>query len=122
MATNSNTLNDVRYQDENILNGKKVTTPAAQRPGPEYDYVLSFFVKVMKDKGAASTFAQAIYEVANQTQTDVLEILKTLDTSSVITLSATMAYYLNGLRSSATLLGVENPIIPNYYAGRNVLG
>ena len=31
-----------------------------------------------------------------------------------------MAYYLNGVRSPATLLGVLNPTAPNYYTARNV--
>jgi hypothetical protein len=32
-----------------------------------------------------------------------------------------MAYYLNGLRSPSTLLGVSNPVTPNFYTARNVL-
>jgi len=32
----------------------------------------------------------------------------------------TMAYYLNSIRSPATLLGVLEPVSPNYYTARNV--
>jgi len=32
-----------------------------------------------------------------------------------------LAYYLNSIRSPATLLGVAQPTAVNYYASRNVL-
>ena len=120
--TDNNTLNDTKYDDINIRNGKEITEGAPVAPGPEYDYVLSFFQKVMDDDGTAATFAQAIYEVAVAIEVPVLTILETLNTENEMTLSESMAYYLNSLRSPSTLLGVENPIRPNYYAGRNVLG
>jgi hypothetical protein len=31
-----------------------------------------------------------------------------------------MAYYLNGMRSPATLLGTSVAVTPNYYTARNV--
>ena len=34
---------------------------------------------------------------------------------------ATLAYYLNNLRSNSTLLGLSATVTPNYYAARNVL-
>jgi hypothetical protein len=36
-------------------------------------------------------------------------------------LNINMAYYLNSIRSRATLLGVGIPVTPNYYAARNVI-
>jgi len=120
--SNTNTLNDVLYNDQNIRNGSKVTTAIPAKPSNEFDYVLSFFEKIMKDKVAAASFTQAIYEVANETQSNVLAILETLNTDTDITLSESMAYYLNGIRSPTALLGVDNTIKPNYYASRNVLG
>jgi hypothetical protein len=32
-----------------------------------------------------------------------------------------MAYYLNNIRSRATLLGVNSQVVPNFYAARAVL-
>jgi hypothetical protein len=36
-------------------------------------------------------------------------------------LSVSLAYYLNNIRSRATLLGVSAPTSPNFYAARNVV-
>jgi hypothetical protein len=36
-------------------------------------------------------------------------------------LTATLAYYLNGIRSPSTLLGVNSVLTPNYFTARNVL-
>jgi hypothetical protein len=36
-------------------------------------------------------------------------------------LTLNMAYYLNSIRSRATLLGVNAQPVPNYYAARTVL-
>jgi hypothetical protein len=38
-----------------------------------------------------------------------------------INLSASLAYYLNSIRSRATLLGVGAAVTPNFYQARNVL-
>jgi len=38
-----------------------------------------------------------------------------------MSLSASLAYYLNSIRSRATLLGVGTPVTPNFYQARNVL-
>jgi len=39
---------------------------------------------------------------------------------NAIQLTATMAYYLNGLRSPSTLLGVNSSVTPNFYTARNI--
>jgi hypothetical protein len=38
-----------------------------------------------------------------------------------IQLTATLAYYLNGLRSPTTLLGINASVTPNFWTARNVL-
>jgi hypothetical protein len=38
-----------------------------------------------------------------------------------IQINVSLAYYLNGLRSSTTLLGVNSTLMPNYYTARNVV-
>jgi hypothetical protein len=35
-------------------------------------------------------------------------------------ITITLAYYLNGIRSSSTLLGINVPTQPNYYVARNI--
>ena len=114
---NNNTLNDTISDDVSV----QVTETTVGPKGPEYDYVFSFFSKVMKDKSAALSFTHAMYEVAYATETPILELLEPLDGADEMTLSATLAYYLNTARSPATLLGVNVIVKPNYYAARNVL-
>jgi hypothetical protein len=38
-----------------------------------------------------------------------------------VNLNVTLAYYLNQIRSRATLLGVGVAVVPNAYAARNVI-
>lgn len=87
----------------------------------EYDIVYSYFASVFKTKEAAKNFATALFRVADQTGTPVLTLLNQMQDQDSIQLTATLAYYLNGLRSPTTLLGINGSVVPNYYTARNVL-
>ncbi len=122
MATqNSNTLNDTKFADGNITKATREMNGTLPNPGPEYDQILSVFRKIMLDDRTAKNFTESLYRVSAETGTPVITLLDSLDTTTEMTLNATMAYYLNAINSPATLYGVQNPIVPNYYAGRNVL-
>jgi len=122
MATNdTNTVNDIQFSDANVSRAVVREKPLAPPVGAEYDHVLSVFKKIMKDDGAALNFTQSLYQVAQETETYVLTLLESLDVTNKMTLNKSMAYYLNAINSPSTLYGVQNPISPNYYAGRNVL-
>lgn len=118
---NPNTLNDTIHPDANVTKADRHLAGALPATGPEYDHVLSVFEKVMKDKGAALNFAESLYRIAAETEVYVLTLLESLDITNEMTLNASMAYYLNGINSPATLYGVQQAVLPNYYAGRNVL-
>jgi len=122
MAINdSNTLNDTIYKDGNVTKAVRQDNGYLPATGPEYDHVLSVFTKIMKDPGTALNFTESLYRVAAETEVYVMTLLESLDVTNEMTLNASMAYYLNGINSPATLYGVQQPILPNYYAGRNVL-
>lgn len=87
----------------------------------EYDSVYSFFFQAMKDKLAAQNFTTTLFRIASKTQTPVLTILDAISDQDQLQLNSTLAYYLNGMRSPATLLGINSAVVPNYYAARNVL-
>lgn len=87
----------------------------------EYDTVYSFFLQAMKDKTAAQNFTTTLFRIASKTQTSVLTILDAISDQDQLQLNSTLAYYLNGMRSPATLLGINSAVVPNYYAARNVL-
>ena len=89
-------------------------------PAAEYDIVLSFFKTVMTTDLAAENFTTALFRVAENIDTPVLTLLQQLEGQDSIQLSVSMAYYLNSLRSPATLLGVITPVAPNIYTARNV--
>lgn len=118
---NSNTLNDTEYADGNVTNAIGVQAGALPSPGPEYDHVLSVFTKVMKDAGTAENFTEALYRISAETKIPVMTLLDSLNITDEMTLNVSMAYYLNGINSPSTLYGVQNAVLPNYYAGRNVL-
>lgn len=90
-------------------------------PADEYDTVNSYFLSVFKDPNAAANFTTTLFRVASETRTPVLTLLANIQGQDSIQLTATLAYYLNGLRSPATLLGVNATVTPNYYTARNVL-
>lgn len=87
----------------------------------EYDIVYSFFSSVFGTKEAAASFTSVLFRVSSETETPVLTLLKEMEGQNSIQVTNTLAYYMNGLRSPATLLGVNNPVQPNIWAARNVL-
>lgn len=86
----------------------------------EYDAVYSYFKTVYKTDVAAANFTMALFRISNQQQIPVLDLLAQLKTTNGVELNITMAYYLNNLRSNATLLGLAAQTQPNYYVARNV--
>ena len=90
-------------------------------PAAEYDIVLSFFKQQMGDARVAGNFTVSLFQVAEQTNIPALTLLDTFQGADPMTLNLNMAYYLNNIRSRATLLGVNLQPVPNYYAARTVL-
>jgi len=86
----------------------------------EYDAVNSFFRASFNNKSAADSFTSALFRIADETKTPVLALLDQIRDQDQIQLTATMSYYLNGLRSYTTLLGINQPVVPNFYTARNV--
>ena len=90
-------------------------------PANEYDVVHSYFLSVMTSRQAADNFTVSVFRVAEMTNIPVLTLLKEFQGQTGTSLSVSLAYYLNNIRSRATLLGVSAPVAPNYYAARNVV-
>lgn len=86
-----------------------------------WDIVNSYMLSVFRTKAAAENFSTTLFRIADETEVPVLDILSQLQGMDTIQLTATLAYYLNGLRSPSTLLGVNEPVTPNVYVARNVL-
>jgi hypothetical protein len=63
----------------------------------------------------------SLFRVAQNTGIPALTLLDEFKGQNGINLSASLAYYLNSIRSRATLLGVGAAVTPNFYQARNVL-
>ena len=94
---------------------------AIEVPVDEYDAVNSYFESVFKAKEAAQNFTVTLFRVAQESQTPVMTLLQQIQGLSDIQLTAQLSYYLNGLRSPTTLLGISSVLAPNYYTARNIL-
>jgi hypothetical protein len=90
-------------------------------PADQYDIVFSFFRQEMGDAVVAGNFTVSLFQVADITGINALTLLENFKGRAGLELSLNMAYYLNQIRSRATLLGVNAQITPNYYAARAVL-
>ena len=91
-------------------------------PAGEYDIVNSYFRSVMTTRQDADNFTASLFRVAEDTKIPALTLLQTFQASGAeLDLNINMAYYLNSIRSRATLLGVGIPVTPNFYAARNVV-
>jgi hypothetical protein len=93
---------------------------SANVPAMEYDIVLSYFRSVFTTTLAAENFTTALFRVAEESETPVLTLLQSMEGQNSVQLTISMAYYLNSIRSPATLLGVLTPTTPNFYTARNV--
>jgi hypothetical protein len=90
-------------------------------PAAEYDIVYSYFITQMTSRQAAGNFTVSLFRVAQDTGIPALTLLKEMQGNNGVSLNVNMAYYLNQIRSRATLLGVGAAVVPNFYQARNVL-
>ena len=90
-------------------------------PAAEYDIVYSFFQREMAHKRVAANFTAALFQISSENNVPPLTLLEQFDGITGVNLTAQLAYYLNQIRSRATLLGVGVPVVPNAYVARNVL-
>jgi aconitase B len=94
---------------------------ASDVPANEYDIVLSYFRSVFTSREqAAQNFTVSVFRIAEESGQNALTILDQLEGTSGVALTATLCYYLNSVRSNATLLGVLEPTAPNFWTARNV--
>lgn len=92
----------------------------ASVPTNEYDTVLGFFKTVTSTDAEANNFAVTIFRISSITNISAMVLLQQLQSYDNVELTTTMAYYLNGVRSPSTLLGLNIATTPNYYTARNI--
>lgn len=112
-AVNNNLDQTVRIFDQ--FYGFELSAPVN-----EYDIVNSFFKSIFRTVLAADNFTVTLFRIAAETNTPVLTLLDQIQDQDQLQLTATLAYYLNSLRSPTTLLGVNSTLTPNFFTARNV--
>lgn len=90
-------------------------------PVQDYDIIYSYFKSVFSTDESAGNFTVVLFRVAQESNTPVMELFQQLQGKGLPELNLTLAYYINTLRSPLTLLGINVPVTPNYYAVRNCL-
>jgi hypothetical protein len=93
----------------------------ANVPADQYDIVNSYFKSVMTTRQAADNFTNSLFRVADQTNIPIMDLLQSIQGQSGMQLNVSMAYYLNNIRSNATLVGIGTPASPNFYIARCVV-
>ena len=86
----------------------------------DYDLVNSFFKSVSSDSSTVDSLTTSLFEISTRNNIAVQTLLEQMKGQNAVQINSTMAYYLNAIRSPATLVGVNSPITPNFYAARNV--
>jgi hypothetical protein len=86
----------------------------------EYDAINSYFESVFKDKNAADNFTVTLFRISRTTNVPVMTLLQQLQGMTGPQLTLTLAFYLNGIRSRSTLLGLNVPTQSNYYVAHNI--
>ena len=115
------TLNEVNLSvDQTVRVFDQFYDYSANVPAMEYDIVLSYFRSVFTTTVAAENFTTALFRIAQESDTSALTLLQSMEGQNSVELTISMAYYLNSIRSPATLLGVLQPTTPNFYTARNV--
>lgn len=93
---------------------------SANVPAQEYDAVFSYLNSVFGTAEAAGNFAVTMFRISEQSDIPVMTLLQQIQGLGVPELTLTLAYYLNANRSPTTLLGLNTPTTPNYYAAHNI--
>ena len=91
-----------------------------QVPVDAYDAILSYFKSVFGSAEAAGNFTVSVFRISHATKLDPMTLLQQFQGQSAPEITLTLAYYLNGIRSKSTLLGMNVATQPNYYVARNI--
>jgi hypothetical protein len=88
--------------------------------GVEYDAVHSYLLSVFKTEKQAGNFTSTMFRMSDASGIPVMELLQSLQGLAKPQITLTFAYYLNTFQSPATMLGLQQQVIPNYYVAHNI--
>lgn len=92
-------------------------------PSDKFDIVYGYFTSVCDTKNIAANFTAFLFRIAQETQIDVLELLQEIQgtNSNKLQMNRILIYYLNSLKSKASLYGLASTRVPNLPVARNIV-
>jgi hypothetical protein len=89
--------------------------------GAEYDIVYSYFRTISTSNTIASNFTLYLFRISAATGISVIELLDNFKGKPSFQVTGEMAYYLNTMKSNATLYGITQLPTPNQPIQRNIV-
>jgi|VirMetMinimDraft_7_1064189.scaffolds.fasta_scaffold18833_2 hypothetical protein len=115
-VNNINTQVDLSARTFNTFN-----SPTIDVNSNEYVVVNSFFKSVSRSTFDTDNLTATFFLISQATGIPVLTLLDQIEGTNELQITATMASYLNAVRSPSALIGINATVVPNFYAARNVL-
>jgi hypothetical protein len=89
--------------------------------GSEYDIVYSYFKTISDNFNIASNFTLYLFRISAATGVSVIELLENFKGKPSFQVTGEMAYFLNTMKSNATLYGITQLPTPNQSVQRNIV-
>jgi hypothetical protein len=90
-------------------------------PADRYELVLSFFSQYLTSETTAKAFAENLFLISQVSGIDVLELLDSFVDGDAISMTATMAFFMNSFSDKTIMYGVGAIIQPNHKVARNIV-
>ena len=88
----------------------------------QFDIVHGYFTKICSTKTIADNYTAMLFMISTQAGIDVLSLLKELkNTTNTLQMNKTICYYLNSLKSKATMYGVGTTLKSVLPVARNIV-
>lgn len=89
-------------------------------PAQEYDSVHSYLRSVFKTEAQAGNFTSTFFRIVQASDIPAMDLLNQIKGQSAIQVTLTFAFYLNTFQSPTTMIGLKQPVVPNYYVAHNI--
>lgn len=87
----------------------------------QYELVYSYFYNISLSENVARNFTAIVFRIANLTETNVLDLLEELKSTSSFKSNSLLTLYLNSFKSKTTLYGINLILQPNQLVQRNII-
>jgi hypothetical protein len=87
----------------------------------QYDIVHGYFVSVCTTKNIADNFTAVLFRIAQETGTNVLDLLDLIKGVKKLEMNQIINYYLNSFKSKTSLYGISIVPKPNQSVARNIV-